>query len=106
MENQFDYAGGVPVGCNTGAHLIDEQIGHIGIEKDGDLTKLKVRCLRCNRQIDISAPLELNQFIKSDNQPPVTNMQPPAIYRTPTPEVQTQGVAPMEGSDILKRLLG
>lgn len=105
MENQFDHAGSIPVGCSTGAHLWDEQEGHIGIESDGDLTKLKLKCLRCGRQFDVSAPLDVNRFIKTDNQP-VVKIQPPAIYRTPPEEVQTSGVRSEEGSELLKRLLG
>lgn len=99
--NQFDYVGGNPVGCSTGAHLWDEQEGHIGVEQDGDLTKLKLRCLRCGRQFDISAPLEINRFIKSGN-----NIQPPSTYRTAPPEMRVQERKQIEDSDILTRILG
>lgn len=108
MENKFEHSGGIPVGCNTGAHLFDEQEGHQKIEKDGELTKLSLFCLRCQKWFAISAPLEINHMIDQLAGQPVQENQ--NVY-TPTHTVpkfnlQETTVQSDERSEMLKRLLG
>ena len=98
--NKFEHAGQTTEGCQSGQHVWDEAEGHSTVEADGDLTKIKLRCLMCQKQFDISAPLGLNEFIgKQQN---ITT--PPINYGG-----GASGAGGMNAnveSDILKRILG
>lgn len=104
-DNIFEHGESIPQGCMNNQHLWDEEMGHSTVEKDGNLTKLKLRCVRCGIQYDISAPLELNDFIGKSSQQQI-NTQP-----QPVPQQQTIVTSPQPGEnddrpDIIKRLLG
>ena len=103
-ENKFEHSGQIPIGCNSGDHLWDEREGKIGIEADGDLTKIKTRCIRCGQQFDMSVPLDLNQFIEGSSVAP----QPQRNYSMPTQQTQQiqHNEEDTDRSDILRRLLG
>ena len=92
--NKIDRVGQIEEGCRTGVHLWDEKEGHSTVETDGDLTKVKLRCLLCGRQYDISVPLGLNAFINKQPQ----QSQPPQ-------KTEIQNNTDEGQSDILKRLL-
>lgn len=108
-ENKFERAGSISYGCATGAHLWDEDMGHSTVERDGNLTKLKIRCLRCGVQFDISAPLELNDMIGKTTAAPQQRPSQPVVS-TPQPQYQPQPVTRPAGNDdrpdIIRRLLG
>lgn len=98
--NKFEHSGQVTEGCSTGTHIWDEGEGHSTVEKDGDLTKIKLRCLACGKQFDISAPLGLNDFIGRQQ-----NNIDRTVYDTSTQQ-RNEVSNNEENSDILKRLLG
>ena len=97
--NKFEHAGQATEGCQSGQHVWDEAEGHSTVETDGDLTKIKLRCLMCQKQFDISAPLGLNDFI--GKQPVHTTQFSPQIQRAEPLTTNEIGQ-----SDILKRILG
>lgn len=95
--NKFEHSMRKVDGCANGKHQFDEREGHSTVEVDGDLTKIKMKCLLCGKQIDISAPLDLNRFIGRQEETAPQNT--PQIQRTEQP-TNNSGQ-----SDILKRLL-
>ena len=98
--NTFEHAGQIVVGCTGGQHLWDEEEGHSTVEKDSDLTKIKLKCLRCEKQFDITAPFGFNRFIR-DSQPE----RKPIVEKTITNDDQQQPLEETEMSPMLKRLL-
>lgn len=98
--NKFEHSGQITEGCQSGQHLWDETEGHIGIEKDGDMTKIKIRCLVCGKQFDISAPLGLNEYIDQQN----NHQHSTGVNRQYAPNIRAND--DVEQSDILKRILG
>ena len=96
--NKFELLGQSTEGCRTGQHIIDESEGHSTAERDGSNTKIKMRCLVCQQQIDFSAPFGLNNYINEQSEPPQQIQQPE--YSNPVGEEY------VGQSDMLKRLLG
>jgi hypothetical protein len=107
-ENKFEHSGQIPIGCNSGDHLWDDREGKLGIEADGDLTKIKAKCIRCGQQFDMSVPLDLNQFLPQTSAPVQPNRVTIERFSVePRPIRQTQEDKDIVGqSDILRRLLG
>ena len=99
--NKFERLGHITEGCQSGQHLWDEAEGHSTVEADGDLTKIKMRCLVCRKQFDISAPLGLNGFINKQPMPEPQKIPTQQIQRTEQPTEEY-----IQQSDILKRILG
>lgn len=100
--NKFESLGQITEGCGNGKHMFDESEGHIGIEQDGNNTKIKLKCLVCGKQIDISAPFGLNEYLKQGHQP----IQPQVRISSGSASGSSGHGAPSEQSDILKRILG
>ena len=91
--NKFEHMQVGGKGCKDGMHRPNMEEGQIGIEKDGELTKLRFRCVACGMSYGISAPLGLNEYIGDtpDVQQEITN------YPThPTPMFNNTQEAPVD----------
>ena len=106
--DQWEHVESIDGGCNAGNHLWDDKEGNIGIETDGNLTKIKVKCLRCGKQTDISSPLDLNRFLgqSQDNVPQPSSTQPTFANDQDSTNNRHYEASSELGAEILKKLLG
>ena len=88
--NQFDFIRSEQRGCRDGVHMPDEEMGNIGIEKNGDLTMLIFRCLVCKQTYGVAAPLGLNEYI--DDKPRILE-EIPAQVAPSTQEINNQSTS-------------
>ena len=102
--NKCEHLGQITEGCQSGQHLWDEREGHSTVETDGELTKIKMLCLVCHRQFDISALFGLNRFIGTDTLSTIE--KPNNINQSLNWEEKTTMNDYIEQSEILKRILG
>lgn len=96
--NKFEHAGQLSSGCSAGEHLLDDREGHMGIETDGDFTKIIMKCLACGKHIGISAPLGLNDFLNKQSNPTTES-----THQNPLSQEDETSFAGQ--SDVLKRIL-
>ena len=101
--NKFERVGQTTEGCDSGQHMWDEAEGHSTVEQDGDLTKIKMRCLVCRKQFDFSAPFGLNRFINKQESPDVVVQPKQTMPQIRRDESATEEY--IDQSEILKRLL-
>jgi len=70
--NKIEHIGANAEGCDTGAHLYDNEPE---ISASGDDTMLSVTCSRCHTKFNITSPLNLNDLINTENRGPVQARQ-------------------------------
>ena len=103
--NKFEHMQVEGKGCENGIHIPDDREGNIGIEKDGELTKLIFRCIACGLEYSVSAPLGLNQYLKDGPSKIPEIATQPTMQRNNT-TVQPMAVEEGQNLTILREKLG